>query len=155
MMFTDRERRLLAGLVFFLALGYLLSALRAAGVYSADRLCSMTADSLSCPADQPGDMEQESRPVTSVLRAPEASHFRDGYLDLNLADSLELIRLPGIGPALAGRILEVRRREGRFVNILALRQVKGIGEKRLSDLRGYLTVQDGDSFHYSSLPSQP
>ncbi|MEE3370705.1 MAG: helix-hairpin-helix domain-containing protein [Planctomycetota bacterium] len=59
-------------------------------------------------------------------------------VDLDRADWPELTLLPGIGPALAQRIVVSRRNDGRFVDIDALLRVKGIGPVRLARMRPYL-----------------
>lgn len=61
-------------------------------------------------------------------------------LDLNRATVAELARLPGVGPSLARRILEERERRGRFDSLEALRQVMGVGPKKLAALRDLVTV---------------
>ena len=61
-------------------------------------------------------------------------------LDLNTATVEELESLPGIGPALARRIVAYRREHGPFRSVEELLKVKGIGSKRLNTLRAYLTV---------------
>lgn len=48
-------------------------------------------------------------------------------VDLDTADSVAIERLPGIGPALAGRILLNRREFGAFGSLAALQQVRGVG----------------------------
>jgi competence protein ComEA len=63
-----------------------------------------------------------------------------GLLDLNTATSDQLEELPGIGPALAEAILTERERRGGFRNVLELRDVRGIGEKRFADLVDLVTV---------------
>ena len=60
-------------------------------------------------------------------------------VDLNRASSEELQSLPGIGPALAGRILENRLREGPFRNPDDLLRVPGIGPAILERIRGLVT----------------
>lgn len=62
-----------------------------------------------------------------------------GAVDINLAGSEELQSLPGIGPALAGRILEARR-EAPFGTIDDLLRVRGIGTSTLERLRPLVTV---------------
>lgn len=57
-------------------------------------------------------------------------------VDLNRAVLEELESLPGIGPTLARRILESRRREGPFRKAEDLLRVKGIGPATLARLRG-------------------
>lgn len=55
-------------------------------------------------------------------------------LDVNAASAAELERLPGIGPALAARIVETRARRGRFRSVEELAEVPGIGEKSVRRL---------------------
>jgi len=61
-------------------------------------------------------------------------------LDLNQAGVRELTRLPGIGPALATRIVEYRKQHGPFRRVEDLEAVKGIGPAKLSRLSAYLKV---------------
>lgn len=55
--------------------------------------------------------------------------------NVNRASAQELQELPGIGPALAERILESRKMEGPFRVPEDLLRVKGIGEAKLARLR--------------------
>lgn len=61
-------------------------------------------------------------------------------VDLNTADQAALETLPGIGPALAGRILAWRDEHGRFASVDDLLDVSGIGDARLADLRDRVRV---------------
>ena len=61
-------------------------------------------------------------------------------VDLNQATPRQLDGLPGIGPVLAGRIVEYRQRKGGFRSVSELRAVSGIGEKRYSALKDLVTV---------------
>lgn len=62
-------------------------------------------------------------------------------INLNTASGPELELLPGIGPALAARILEYRRQHGRFRSIEELDNVKGIGPRTLEKLRPLVTIE--------------
>ncbi len=66
-------------------------------------------------------------------------------LDLNRATARQLDGLPGIGPVLAGRIIEYRQRRGGFRSVSELRAVPGIGEKRYSTLRKVVEVGPPDA----------
>lgn len=63
-----------------------------------------------------------------------------GRVDLNRATAAELERLPGVGPVLAGRIIEFREAQGGFRRIEDLRQVRGIGAKLYAELAELLEV---------------
>ena len=62
-------------------------------------------------------------------------------VNLNRATAEELMTLPGIGPALAERILSYRRETGGFQSVEELLQVDGIGQGRLEALGDYITVE--------------
>ena len=71
-----------------------------------------------------------SVPLRGIGRAP---------VDINRADSLELRQLPGIGPALARRIIAERER-GTFRSVEELTRVSGIGPATLARLRPWVAV---------------
>ena len=77
--------------------------------------------------------------ATSAAARPLALE-RPAALDLNDADSAELRQLPGVGPALAERIVDRRRESGGFGRIEDLREVHGIGPRTLERLRPWLGV---------------
>ncbi len=62
-------------------------------------------------------------------------------IDLNKATQEDLEALPGIGPALAARILAHREQHGPFRRLDDLRQTSGIGPKKLEQIKPYLTLE--------------
>ena len=48
--------------------------------------------------------------------------------------------MPGIGPATAQKILQMRKSYGPFKSVDDLLAIRGLGEKRLDKIRKYLTV---------------
>lgn len=63
-----------------------------------------------------------------------------GVVDVNRAGVEELTSLPGIGPALAARIVEHREQHGPFRTPGDLRDVRGIGEATFQGLADRVTV---------------
>jgi competence protein ComEA len=72
-----------------------------------------------------------AEPASGSTSTPAAA----GKLSLATATQAELEEIDGIGPTLAGRILEYRTEQGGVTSIEELSEVEGIGEKRLETLR--------------------
>ena len=62
-------------------------------------------------------------------------------LNINKASVMDLQKLPGIGPVLAGRIIEYRKGIGQFKSIEQLKQVKGVGEKTIAKLECFIRLK--------------
>jgi competence protein ComEA len=75
------------------------------------------------PPDQPGAGGQPAGPV-----------------NLNTATLAQLDTLPGVGPVLAGRIIDYRTKHGGFHSVSELRQVEGVGDARYEQLKDLVTV---------------
>lgn len=71
----------------------------------------------------------------------EADALLSSSLDLNQADHVQLLQLPGIGESVAGRIEAYRVEHHGFRSVDELRQVKGIGPKLLEKLRPCVYVE--------------
>ena len=80
------------------------------------------------------------RPTRTAQSSVIGTAAKAGKLDLNLASAEELQRLPGIGPVLAQRVVELRNAHGKFRTVEDLRDVKGIGKKRMEQLRPLVIV---------------
>jgi competence protein ComEA len=63
-----------------------------------------------------------------------------GAIDLNTASAAELEGLPGVGPAIAQRIIDHREQNGPFESVDQLQEVSGIGPATLEKLRDRATV---------------
>ena len=64
-----------------------------------------------------------------------------GPVNINTATVAELDRLPGIGPALAERIVAYRTVNGRFATIADIQRVKGIGKKKYEKIKPMIRVE--------------
>ncbi|MFC7220487.1 helix-hairpin-helix domain-containing protein [Streptomyces polyrhachis] len=61
-------------------------------------------------------------------------------LSLNTATAEQLDGLPGIGPVLAGHIVDYRAQHGAFTSLDQLREVNGIGPQRFAELKRLVTL---------------
>ena len=61
-----------------------------------------------------------------------------GKINVNTATAQELQKIPGIGPSYAARIIEYRENIGYFSRPEDLLAIKGIGEKRLANMKRYI-----------------
>ena len=75
-----------------------------------------------------------------LAASPVLAEAPDQKVNINTATIEELVALPGVGPTLAGRIVEYREKAGQFNSVEELLNVKGIGEKNFEKIADYLTV---------------
>lgn len=76
---------------------------------------------------------------SSTRAGTEKNNSAVQIVRINSASAGELQQLPGIGPALAQRIVETRN-SGRFTSVEDLLRVPGIGKAKLAKLRNYVEV---------------
>lgn len=62
-------------------------------------------------------------------------------VNINKATQTELETLPGIGPAMALRIIEHREENGDFENIEEIKNVKGIGDAKFENIKNNICVK--------------
>ena len=79
-------------------------------------------------------------PAAGAPLAAAVTPAAGARLDLNRASAAELDALPGIGPVLAARIVEHRRRHGPFRRADDLLAVPGIGPALFARLEPRVTV---------------
>ena len=95
----------------------------------------------SLVSDDEGDAMPETKLRTPTKAATSSKKVAElkAPINVNIATQAELQKLPGIGPKLSQRILEVRAKAA-FKSIEDLRRVPGIGVKTLDKLRPFVTV---------------
>ena len=85
----------------------------------------------------------QDRPEAAVPEPVTAAEGRGGVLDLNCAGTGALEELPGIGPALAERIVLFREENGPFDCPEALMAVPGIGPATWEAIEPFVYFGEG------------
>lgn len=95
--------------------------------------------------ETPGAETPEATPVAESAPTPRPRSTRAAAgpvrMNVNTASARLLDRLPGIGPALAGRIIAYRAEHGDFRRAEDLVNVRGIGPKTFERLAPYVFVE--------------
>jgi competence ComEA-like helix-hairpin-helix protein len=125
---SRREQRALGILAALFLGGHLLRALAAspAAPPVAAELFDPAGD--GNPLAHRDSIRQQERPLGPNER-----------IDVEHASAAELARLPGIGPALANRIVADRQSHGAFGTIAGLRRVRGVGPALIDRIRAHLS----------------
>ena len=76
----------------------------------------------------------------SPSSAPAGSETAVEKVNINTAGEAELLTIPGVGPKMAKKILEQRKKVGQFAAYEDLLAVKGIGEKSLQKMLPHMTM---------------
>ena len=80
-------------------------------------------------------------PLSASPEAPSAAKSGPAQpIDINSASVEQLTAVPGIGPSLAQRIVEFRKKEGPFQRVEDLLKIRGIGERSLEKIRPHVKV---------------
>ena len=87
-----------------------------------------------------GEQVLVGRPAALAPDGRPQGDAAPGKVSLNAATPEQLESLPGIGPVLAGHIVEYRTAHGGFSTVDELGEVPGIGDRRLSELRDRVTL---------------
>lgn len=73
-------------------------------------------------------------------QAGAAKSLPEGMVNINTADEKELDKLPGIGPAMAKRIVEYRMENGAFQAPEEIKRVKGIGDAKYEKMKDKIAL---------------
>jgi competence protein ComEA len=86
-----------------------------------------------------GRLSDWGRQTVEVDRLPAGKYQYS--VDVNRATWVEWAQFEGIGETLAKRIVADREARGPFADIDDVQRVKGIGPRKLADMRPYLTIE--------------
>jgi len=89
----------------------------------------------------PGIVKAAERKAAQETPAMTAAAELPKKLDLNRVSREELVGVPGIGPAMAQAIVDLRSKKGSFTRVEDLLEVTGIKERKLASIAGYLEVK--------------
>lgn len=78
--------------------------------------------------------------IFSKPSEPRTQRARE-KININIATREQLIALPGIGPALAERIIEYRKLHGPFFFEEDIRKVKGIGPGKYERIKDFIVIE--------------
>ena len=128
---------------------HVVGAVKAPGLYQLD-IGARVSDAILAAGGFSPKAAQESVNLARIVSDGEQVVVLDqdeisgegssGLISLNRATMEQLDSLPGVGPALAGRILEFRKASGGFSSIEQLQDVSGIGPKVYADIAPLLTL---------------
>jgi predicted flap endonuclease-1-like 5' DNA nuclease len=148
---TPTERRALVLLLLWLLLSATFDGLRRRRPEVAiEWLGPEYARELGAAPSTPPHGATASRGAESANGAEETAtaalpYDADGRLDVNAADSLDLLQLRGVGPVTAGRILARRRSHGVLRGPTDLLAIRGIGPATLDRLLPQIRFAGPDS----------
>lgn len=147
-------REMRAGLLFVLVSVAVGGAFRGWQRSHHERFDEIVASLVEADEREPAASEREPRarppsdsaaaPAPAVTAGasarprPAAPALQPASMDVDRASEAELLRLPGIGPSLAARIVAERTTGGPFGGPEGLLRVRGIGPKTLDKVRPYL-----------------
>jgi hypothetical protein len=134
---------ILAGLLLLAALAIYHPAPKPPAVVAASAYHFTPAPAASQHASRRRTRRHHARRTRHRLHRPHRRSRRRGrpaVVDLNTAGQTQLAAIPGIGPALAERIVTMRSLEGPYASLDQLLDVAGMTARRLDRATPYLSV---------------
>jgi competence protein ComEA len=86
-------------------------------------------------------INQKDSTKLSQVDSADFVNNETALININTASNKELDVLPGIGPALAQRIVDYRMKNGSFKTKEDILKVSGIGSKRFEALKDKITIK--------------
>ena len=124
-----------------------LQATRFTTVYEKTTLYSTITEKVTTDVSETAfsSFSPNTEPVTTSTEPTETvteQVSEEIFIDINVADVQELMKLNGIGEVIAGEIVNYREQNEGFANIEEIMNVYGIGEAKFENIRDYIYVQN-------------
>ena len=84
--------------------------------------------------------QQAAAPASTAAETAPSLPAGNGAININTASAAQLEELPGIGPALAERVIAYREQHGPFQTVEELAEVSGISDRMVDELRALITT---------------
>lgn len=81
-------------------------------------------------------------PIKSISNTPFDKPSCQKPINIKTASISQLTQIPGIGPAIAQRIIQYRIENKNFTDLADIKKIKGIGDKKFKKIEKFITLKD-------------
>lgn len=114
---------------------------RAAKLYDGQKLYVLSQGESTPPQAASSGQGCEGQACTSAEGGVAGSDPEgQGLVNINTANATQLTQLPGVGPAIAQKIIDYRTANGPFTSVDDLTKVPGIGAAKLAQIKSHARV---------------
>lgn len=114
---------------------------RAAKLHDGQKLYVLSQGESTPPLAASGGQSCEGQSCTSAEGGVAGSDTEgQGLVNINTANATQLTQLPGVGPAIAQKIIDYRTANGPFTSVDDLTKVPGIGAAKLAQIKSHARV---------------
>lgn len=114
---------------------------RAAKLHDGQKLYVLSQGESGPPQAASGGQSCEGQACTSADGGVAGSDAEgQGLVNINTANAAQLTQLPGVGPAIAQKIIDYRTANGPFTSVDDLTKVPGIGAAKLAQIKSHARV---------------
>ena len=114
---------------------------RAAKLHDGQKLYVLSQGESTPPQAASGGQSCEGQSCTSAEGGLSGSDPEgQGLVNINTANATQLTQLPGVGPAIAQKIIDYRTANGPFTSVDDLTKVPGIGAAKLAQIKSHARV---------------
>lgn len=114
---------------------------RAAKLHDGQKLYVLSQGESTPPQAASGGQSCEGQSCTSAEGGLSGSDPEgQGLVNINTANAAQLTQLPGVGPAIAQKIIDYRTANGPFTSVDDLTKVPGIGAAKLAQIKSHARV---------------